>query len=293
MNKLSKVSLVAILAVVFTLCLGGSVSAASPARVYLDAADSFAVLSGESVTNTGNSVINGNLGVYAGSSVTGFPPGVLNGTQHVNDTAAISAKDALTAAYLNAANRPADLDLGVTDNQLGGKTLPPGVYTFGNAATANLIGTLTLDGTGYADPIWIFQATSDLVTQSGTTPRSIVSLINATPCDVFWQVTSTATLKTDTQFKGNIMALTSINLNTRATLDGSALARNGAVTLDTNTITKGPCPLSPTTVPYTGGVASNGKSSPWNIAVLAVVILAGISIISILFMVARRKKVTS
>ncbi|MBJ7600904.1 ice-binding family protein [Candidatus Nephthysia bennettiae] len=199
----------------------------------LGTANSFAVLAGSTVTNTGPTVIRGDLGLSPGSSVTGFPPGtVVGGTQHVADAVAIQAKNDLVTAYDNAAGQPVTSDL--TGLDLGGKTLTPGVYHF--SSSAQLTGTLTLDGQGDSNAVFIFQIGSTLTTASSS---SVVLINGASPCSIWWQVGSSATLGTATKFQGNLLALTSISLTTGANiLDGRALARNGAVTLDTNHITK-------------------------------------------------------
>ncbi|MFA5993897.1 MAG: ice-binding family protein [Parcubacteria group bacterium] len=201
-------------------------------------AGNFVVLGGSTVTNTGSSVLTGDLGVSAGSAITGFPPGTTSGTTHSNDAVAIQAQVDLTAAYTNASGQACDHNL--TGQDLGGKIITPGVYCFDSSA--QLTGTLTLDGGGDLDAVFIFKMGSTLTTASG----SKVSLINsAQSCHVFWQVGSSATLGTTTNFKGNILALTSITMNTGATIkNGRALARNGAVTLDANTITKAICATS-------------------------------------------------
>jgi hypothetical protein len=133
---------------------------------------------------------------------------------------------------------------GVVDNQLGDATrgglpLPSGVYSFGHAATANLIGTLTLDAGGDPNAVWIFKASSDLITASSS--KVVFKDGVGSPCNVFWEVGSSATLGTLTAFVGNIMAYASVGLDTGATLDGSALAETAAVTLDHNTITVPTC----------------------------------------------------
>ena len=192
----------------------------------LGTARSFAVLGGTTVTNTGPSWITGQLGVAPGSAVTGFPPGT-SGPQHLGDSVATTAQTNLTAAYTNAAAQPCPGTNNFTGSNLGGKNLVPGVYCQTTAPT--LTGTLTLNGSG----IYIFQIGSTLVTASGA---SVVLLGGAQPCQIFWVVGSSATIATSTTFKGNIMALTSIAMQTGATLNGRALARNGAVTLDTNRI---------------------------------------------------------
>ena len=192
----------------------------------LATAGNFAVLAGTTVTNTGPSWITGEVGVAPGSAVTGFPPGT-SGPQHKGDSVATTAQTDLTAAYTNAAAQPCPGTNNLTGKNLGGMTLVPGVYCQTTAPT--LTGTLTLNGAG----TYIFQIGSTLVTASGS---RVVLIGGAQPCDVFWQVGSSATIATSTTFLGNIMALTSIAMQTGATLNGRALARNGAVTLDTNRI---------------------------------------------------------
>jgi len=197
-------------------------------NVPLATAGDFAVLAGEAVTNTGSSVISGSVGVYAGTSIVGFPPGQiipLTGTFHSADAVARQAQLDLITAYNDAAGRSCDEN--IAGDQLGGLTRPSGVYCLG---AADLTGTITLDGPG----VYIFKAASSLVTAS----NSSVNLINgASACNVFWQVTSSATIGTGSAMAGNILALESITLNTGASLTGGALARTGAATLDGNRMT--------------------------------------------------------
>jgi hypothetical protein len=207
--------------------------------VDLGRAAPFAVLAGTTVTNTGPTVVNGDLGVSPGSAVTGFPPGVVNGTIHAADTTAAGAQVDLTAAYIDAATRT---PTGPLPAAIGGLTFTPGVY---NApAAVGLTGTVTLDARGDPNAVFIFQVGSALTTASG----SIVDLINgANPCNVFWQIGSSATLGTGSTFAGNILALTSITVTTGVTLNGRALARNGAVTLDSDLINRpADCVVGPT-----------------------------------------------
>jgi hypothetical protein len=214
----------------------------------LKTAGNFAVLAGTpNITNTGPTWISGQVGIAPGCAVTGFPPGT-SGAQHKCDAVALTAKTDLTAAYTRAANAPCPATNNLSGVNLGGKILVPGVYCQTTAPT--LTGTLTLNGSG----VYIFQIGSTLI----TAPGARISLIGgAQPCEVFWQVSSSATLATTTAFVGNIMALTDIHMRTRATLEGRALARNGAVTLDTNRIIQpGGCGFSapPVGTPPVGNI---------------------------------------
>jgi hypothetical protein len=226
-----------------------SAFAKSDDSVHLGAAGSYAVLAGSTVTNTGSSVLSGNLGVWPGTAVTGFPPGIVTkGTIHAGDAAAAQAQSALTAAYNEAMGLSPTGTL--TGQNLGGMTLTSGVYFF--ASSAQLTGTLTLEGT--PNSLFVFQIGSTLTTASSSSVIFINSLTGKPMNDpnIFWQVGSSATLGTTTTFEGNILALTSITLNTGASIGcGSALARNGAVTLDSNVIGGG-CGGSTTTVPEPG-----------------------------------------
>ena len=193
----------------------------------LGSADSFAVLGGSTVTSTGNTILNGDLGLSPGTSITGFyPPGIVNGTIYNADPVAATAQaDALTAYNYLAGEAP---DQNLTGQDLGTLTLLPGVYYF--SSSAQLTGTLTLSGAGD----FVFQIGSTLTTASS----SSILLINGVQADnVFWQVGSSATLGTDTSFDGSILADQSITLDTGASLAGRALALNAAVTLDDNVIT--------------------------------------------------------
>ena len=202
----------------------------------------FAVLAGSTVTNTGSSVITGNLGVNPGSAVTGFPPGlVAGGTIHAADAQSLQAQNDTTTMYNNLAGQACDFDL--TGQDLGGMTLVSGVYCF--SSSAQLTGTLTLNAGGNPNAVWVFKTGSTLTTASGS---SVLLTNGAQPCNVFWQVGSSATLGTATSFVGNILALTSITLNTGANVSGRVLARNGAVTLDTNNVSVSVCGVPPDTI---------------------------------------------
>jgi hypothetical protein len=220
-------------------------ASAAQAPVGLGTAKTFSVLAGSTVTNTGPSVLSGDLGLSPGTAVTGFPPGVVHGTEHVTDAVASQAQKDLTTAYNDAAGRT---PVTTVSKDLGGQTLAPGVY---HAAKAmSLTGTVTLDAQGDPSAVFVFQAGSTLITASSST----VELVRgAQACNVFWQVGSSATLGTGTTFVGSILALTSDTLDTRATVDGRVLARNGAVTLDDNTITVPTCSTPTTTTTELGG----------------------------------------
>jgi hypothetical protein len=214
---------------------------AALATVDLKTAANFAVLGGQTVTNTGPTVISGDLGVSPGSAVTGFPPGVVTGTAHAADATAAQGQVDLTAAYNDAAGRTAT---GTVSGDIGGDTLGPGVYAA--SSSLGITGTLTLDGGGDPNAVFIFQIGSTLTTASS----SVVSLINgAQACNVFWQVGSSATLGTNSTFSGNILALTSITVTTGTNIFGRALARNGSVTLDSNVIAKADCAAAPVVTP--------------------------------------------
>ncbi|WP_110241069.1 ice-binding family protein [Nocardioides gilvus] len=211
---------------------GMSPANAAEAPIDLGTVASFSVMGASTVTNTGPSSLSGDLGLSPGSSITGFPPGKFGGTRHISDAVANTAQDDLTTAYNDAAGR--STTKAVTAD-LAGQTLTSGVHT---APTLNLTGALTLDAKGDPDAVFIFQAASTLITASA----SSVTLINgASACNVFWQVGSSATLGTSTDFIGTIMALTSVTLNNDADVRGRVLARNGAVTLNNNEISTPNC----------------------------------------------------
>jgi len=198
---------------------------------------SFAVLGGSTVTNTGTSVITGNLGLSPGTSITGFPPGIVTGETHAADAVALQAQTDTTATYIDLAGQACDTTISA---DLGGRTLTPGVYCSGSSM--GLTGALTLDAGGDPSAAWVFQMGSTLTTAVNS---SVVLTNGADACNVFWQVGSSATLGADSSFVGNIFALTSISLTTGANVSGRVLARNGAVTLDTNTITAPVCGIAP------------------------------------------------
>ncbi len=244
-----------------------AVSSAWAQNINLGTAANFGLLAGSEVTNTGPTVVTGNVGVWPGTSITGFPPGSIvpgTGFKHHADPVAQAAQSDLTTAYNDAATRVCGTAIaGGLLGAGGATTLTPGVYCMG---AGSLNGTLTLDGAG----VYIFQMASSLTTASG----SSIALINqASACGVWWQVTSSATIGTTSAMAGNIMALTSITLNTGATSDGRMLARNGAVTLQSNTVTAcsgGPGPPVPPPVAIAEVNVSNVPTlSTWALLMLA------------------------
>jgi Ice-binding-like/Domain of unknown function DUF11 len=226
--------------------------------VNLGTTASFAVLGGQTVTNTGASVLTGDLGVSPGSSITGFPPGIVNAPYaiHANDGVANQAQLDLTTAFNDAAGRTPFTDLSGQD--LGGMTLKRGIYRF--SSSAQLTGTLTLDAEGDPDAVFVFQIGTTLTTASNAVVRPING---ARFCRVFWKVDS-ATLGTGTTFLGHILALTTITANTGASVQGQLMARNGAVNLDTNVITNDIClTLRPLRITKTASPTS--LSGPGNV----------------------------
>jgi len=254
---------IALTLAISSMTTGTAANAAGPTTVNLGAADSFAVLAGSAVTSTGATVIAGDLGVHPGSSVTGFPPGQVVGQVHTADAIALSAKNSLTAAYVDAAGRPASGT--VAGGTLSG-TLVGGVYN-SNGFSLTIAGTVTLDGQNDPSSVWIFQATSDLVTAS----TSRVALINgAQPCNIFWQVTSSASLGSGSQFVGTILANTSITMANGVTMNGRALAGTGNVTLINDTISRSSCAaVSTTPVPTFGPTPGPATPAPTAAATVA------------------------
>jgi len=238
---------------------GGIESADFP---LLGTASSFAVLGGSTVTSTGLSLVTGDLGVWSGTAITGFPPGIVIGTIRAGDDVAAQAQSDLTTAYNLLAGLPCNTDL--TGQDLGGKTLAPGVYCF--SSSAQLTGTLFLDAQGNSNAVFIFQIASTLTTASNS---SVVMMNGGRVCNVFWQVGSSSTLGTGTVFAGNILALASITLTTGVNLSGRALSRTGAVTMDTDTVSAADCGQGPNgkcrvkvtgggSIPVAGGFANFG-----------------------------------
>jgi len=247
-----------------------TVSARADQVTVLGTADSFAVLGASAVTNTGATVLSGNLGVYPGTSITGFPPGLVNNGSIYDGTAtaATAQTDALAGYNYLAGLAPTQT---LTGEDLGGMTLTPGVYFF--ASSAQLTGPLTLNFEGLNNADIVFQIGSTLTTASGST----VDIINQGMDDnVYYQVGSSATLGTGTVFQGDILADASITLTTGVDITcGSAIALTGAVTLDTNTITN----CSTTGSDVTPAGTSSVTPEPASLWLLATGLLGGAGVL--------------
>jgi Ice-binding-like/Putative Ig domain len=214
---------------VLLACLTCSLFLEAQTPVPLATSGNFAVLAGSTVTNTGNTVITGNVGVSPGTAVTGFPPGIVTGVIDAGDATAATAQTDLTTAYVNAAGRASNGNL---PGDIGGMTFLPGVYT--STSSLGITGTVTLNGNGNPNAVFIIQIASALTTAATNSNVNLVG--GAQASNVFWQVGSSATLGTFTQFNGTILAQASITLTTGAVLNGRALARTGAVTLAGNSV---------------------------------------------------------
>ena len=208
----------------------GTAAWAGPLPIDLGSAASFAVLAGSDLTNTGPSVINGNLGLWPGTSVVGFLPGmIMNGNAYIDDIQAMQAESDALTAFTTASGETGAQSL--SGQNLGGLILTPGVYSF--SSSASLTGTLTLNAQNARNAVFIFQIGSTLTTAA----NSLISFVNGHNDTVVWEVGSSATLGTGTTFDGDILALASITLDTGATIScGGAIALTGAVTMDTNTV---------------------------------------------------------
>ena len=238
---------IAITALLAGLVIVPSQARAAEATVGLGTAASYSVLGGQTVTNTGPSVLGGDLGVSPGTAITGFPPGVA-GAIHAGDTQAAQAQLDVAIAYNDAASRAPTSSVA---GDLVGRTLTAGVYN--STSTLALTGTATLNAEGDPNAVFVFQIATALTTGSA----SHINLINgAQPCNVFWKL-DTATLGTNSTFVGTILALTSISVQTGTTVEGRTLARNGQVSLDTNTFTTPACNTSVTTTTTTAPPAAS------------------------------------
>ena len=250
------------------LTLSAAPAAAVGTAADLGAANSFAVLAGTGITNTGPTTLTGDIGTFPTPTITGAGLITVNGTNHGADAVTQQAKADLVDAYDALAGQPADVTV---SGNLGGQTLVPGVYF--SASTLALTGELVLDAKGDPNAVFVFQVGSSLTTATASSVRLINS---AQSCNVFWQLGVSATLGTTSVLRGSVLALTSVTAKTGALVDGRLLARNGAVTLDTDTITRPSCattlpaarptpttsavPATPTPTPSTG-VATPTRST--------------------------------
>jgi Ice-binding-like len=224
--------LIALVAVVMTVVLVSGAEAAAPG-VPLGTANSFAILAGAGITNTGPTTVTGDIGTYPTKTTTGTTSITIHGANHHSGAVTQGAKTSLVTAYNIAAGEGPTSPIAA---DLVGLNLGPGVYN--SASSIALSGKLILNAHGNPDATFVFQAGSSLTTASG----SSVKLVNgARACNVFWQVGSSATLGTGSTFRGTILALHSITVTTGVTVYGRVLARNGSVTLDTDTIHRAIC----------------------------------------------------
>jgi hypothetical protein len=239
------------LAAGFALAL--SPAAAQASQVNLGTVGPFVVLGGSTVTNTGPSVLNGDLGLSPGTSLVGFGlPAVVNGATHANDSVASVAQGDLTTGYNVAAGQPVPGGNLLTGTNLGSRTLTAGAYKY--TSSAQLTGALTLDAQGDPNAQFVFEIGSTLTTASAS---SVVLVNGASPCNVYWQVGSSATLGTTTAFQGNLMALTDISLNNAASVRGRVLARNGQISLINNVLDASACNTG-----STGSSGGGGAGTP-------------------------------
>jgi hypothetical protein len=282
--KINKTLAVSIILIMF-LAMAGILPNVSARQLYatsptLGDAESFSVLGGETITNTGDTTISGDVGVSSGSAITGFPPGIVGPPGVIQDAATTALAQIANSTAFDFLDQGCDVTYPAGVKDLVGETLVPGVYC---ADAFELSGTLTLSGSG----VWIFKSASTLIT-SGT-----ANVVGSDPCNVWWRVVSSATLGTNTSLIGNILALTSISLATGASLDGRAFAQTGAVTLDDNTIIgliclPQPAPTEQPTqeatapavsgLPESGGAPIRNQSFPWSL-----VIVSGFSFIALVF----------
>jgi hypothetical protein len=243
------------IAFVTLAAFGTQAAMAATATVNLGTSSAYAVLAGSTITNTGPTSIGGDIGLSPGTAITGFPPGgQTSGSMNITNGAALGAENDLITASVDAAGRT---PFNTVTGNLGGTTLVGGVYQA--AASMALTGSVTLNGAGDPSTVWIFQAGTTLTTASAS---DVVLENGAQACNVFWQVGSSATLGTTTDFAGTIIATQSITLDTNATVSGRVLALNGAVTMDTNTIDVSTCSLAPPPTTTSTTVVATTTTAP-------------------------------
>jgi hypothetical protein len=238
-------------------CAFVAVPAAQASPVNLGTASPFVALAGATVTNSGPSVLNGELGVSPGTALVGFGlPAVVNGATHANDAVAAQAQADLGTAYDVAAGQPVSGANDLSNTDLGNRTLKAGAYRY--TSEAQLTGALTLDAEGDPNAQFVFEIGSKLTTAPGS---SVVLLNGASPCNVYWQVATSATLDTTTTFQGNLMALASISVNNGVHVIGRLLARNGQISLINDVIDGSQCGTAAALPPGSGGTPTSGTPS--------------------------------
>jgi ice-binding like protein/Big-like domain-containing protein len=219
--------------------------------VNLRTADSYAVLSGSGVTNTGGTVITGDLGVSPLAAVTGFPPGIVHGAIHRADAPALKAKNDRTTAYNDAAGRT---PFSTLTGSIAGATLTPGVYRA--SSTLLLTGGVTINALGNPNAVFIIQVGSALTTATD----SSVNLVNgAQACNVYWQIGTDTTIGVRTAFKGTVLGANAITVGNGAQIQGRLLAGTANVTLINDRITRSGCAAG--TTPGSGGGTGGGGNS--------------------------------
>jgi hypothetical protein len=238
--------------------IGGTASSPIDAEVFLGSAANFKILAGSKISNTGQTVVNGDIGVSPSSTIIGFPPGTLTGVRYPGDATSAAAQLDLKTAYDSISARKVDSTI---TTQLGGTTHNPGVYK-SSSGTFGITDTLTLNGGGNASAVWIFTMTGALTTASG----SYVKLVNGAQWyNVFWQVGSSATLGSSSKFSGNLIALSSIITNNDASISGRLLARTDSVSL-TNTNIGGDLSTPVELTSFKGGLYNGIVSLKWQTA---------------------------
>jgi len=246
-NKFRLMSLLMVLLLVALTATPSRSMAASQLPVNLGTTSTFAVIAGSTITNTGATTINGDvgadIGLYPGTEFTGKETVTLDGGAiYIADAVALQAKNDLVVAYNDAESRTPVTRI---PSELGGSTLTPGTYDSADG-TFQITGTLTLDAQGDPEGVFVFKTASTLITAAGS---NIVMTNSARFCRTFWMVGSSATLGINSHFVGHILAMVSITATTGATVQGQLLAQTGAVTLDNNTITNGICDVITTPIP--------------------------------------------
>jgi hypothetical protein len=277
MKKFNRKLLFSAIVAIFTLVVAGPINVLAATSPTLGTVGSYSVLGHTTVTNTGGTTMPGDLGISIGGAPVGFPPGSVGPPGTIRNAGdSLAAQNADTAAF-GYIDQGCDTTYAGAFKDLVGLNLVAGVYC---ADAFQLSGTLTLNGTG----VWIFKSASTLTT-SGT-----ANVVGGDPCSVWWRVVSSATLGTNTSLTGNILALTSISLQTGASLNGRALAQTGAVTLDNNTLTGSTCLTSSTfggtgsttpKLPNTGSGPQQNSASIWAFGISAGVIIALLSFVTV------------